>query len=380
MPTKVLYGAGQLKNLHKEQMPGKKALVVTSNGSSTKKYGYLDALLRELDEAGVKYVVFDEVRPNPSRQNCMDGAAKAKAEGCDFVVGLGGGSVLDASKMIAAMITNEGDLWDYSLSAQGGKKWFTQNAVPVICVSMSAGTGSEMDYGGVVSDDEKGEKTALFHPSMQPYISVVDSDLTMSVPANFTAYQGIDALFHAAETVINKNVHPMAEMFALKAIELVAHNLPQAYTNGKDREARATVHLASSLAGYYMMTTSEHSMEHVMGSRHEKLPHGAGLSMISHAYFGFFADRKAAEEPMKKMARAMGVENPQSGKDFIDALDRLIAAIGCSDLKMSDYGITREEIKGWPAQVHNVLGGDTTADPLPLTGEDYLAIYEQSFK
>ena len=71
MPTKVLYGAGQLKNLHKEQMPGKKALVVTSNGSSTKKYGYLDALLRELDEAGVKYVVFDEVRPNPSRQNCM---------------------------------------------------------------------------------------------------------------------------------------------------------------------------------------------------------------------------------------------------------------------------------------------------------------------
>jgi alcohol dehydrogenase len=83
---------------------------------------------------------------------------------------------------------------------------------------------------------------------------------------------------------------------------------------------------------------------------------------------------------MKKMARAMGVENPQSGKDFIDALDRLIASVECSDLKMSDYGITRDELKLWPARIHEVLGGDITADPLPMTDEDYLGIYERSFK
>ena len=380
MPTKVLYGAGQLKNLHKEQLPGKKAIVVTSNGSSTKKYGYLDALTNELTQAGVEYVVFDEVRANPTRENCMDGAAKAKAEGCDFVVGLGGGSVLDASKMIAGMMTNEGDLWDYSLSAQGGKKWFPNNAAPFVAVSMSAGTGSEMDFGGVVSDDARGEKTALFHPSMQPVISVVDSDLTLSVPAHFTAFQGIDAFFHAAETMLNKNLHPMAEMFALKTIELVAANLPKAYADGQDREARAAVHLASSLAGYYMMITSEHAMEHAMGSHHENLPHGAGLSMIAPAYFGFFADRQAAEEPMKKMARAMGVENPQSGKDFITALNALLKKINCDELKMSDYGITAEEVKQWPEALHKVLGGDITADPLPLSDADYLAIFEASYK
>jgi alcohol dehydrogenase len=102
--------------------------------------------------------------------------------------------------------------------------------------------------------------------------------------------------------------------------------------------------------------------------------------MISHAYFDFFAQRQAAEEPMIKMARAMGVKDPKSGKDFIKALDELIAKVGCADLKMSDAGITREELKKFPAMVHKVLGGDITADPLPLSDDDYLSIYEQSYK
>ena len=121
-------------------------------------------------------------------------------------------------------------------------------------------------------------------------------------------------------------------------------------------------------------------MEHVMGSYHDSLPHGAGLIMISHAYFDFFAKRKAAEEQMKKMARAMGVENPASGRDFIQALDRLIAAVGCAELKMSDHGITRDEIGKWPQHIHEVLGGDLTADPLQLSDDDYLSIYLESFK
>ena len=310
----------------------------------------------------------------------MEGAKKAKDNGCDFVVALGGGSVMDASKMIIMMMTNEGDLWDYSQSKAGGKKPFAHDGAPLICISTSAGTASEVDFGGVISNDEAGEKSALFHLSMFPKISVVDSNLTMSVPPRFTAYQGMDAFFHAAETVINKNVHPMAEMFALKTIELVAKYLPTAYKDGSDREARSYMHLANTLAGFYMLCTSQHTMEHVMGSNHPDLVHGAGLIMISHAYFDFFAERKAAEEPMKKMARAMGVENPTSGKDFIKALDDLIASVECSGMKMSDYGITPEELKTFPAKVHEVLGGDITADPLPLSDKDYLSIYEASYK
>ena len=380
MPTKVLFGAGQLGNLHLEQIPGKKALIVTSNGSSTKKYGYLEAVERELDLAGVGHVLFDEVRPNPTNHNVMDGAAKARENGCDFVVALGGGSVMDCAKCIGLMMVNEGDLWDYAFSQKGGKREFVKPMAPLVAITTSAGTGSEVDMFSVISNDEMEEKTGVFDGSMFPTISVVDSDLMMSVPQKFTAYQGMDAFFHAAESVINTKEHPMGEMFALKAIELIAENLPKAYADGSDREARSNMALANSLAGYYMLCTSEHTMEHVMGSYHDTLAHGAGLIMISHAYFDFFAERKAAEEPMMKMARAMGVENPKSGKDFIAALDRLIAAVGCADLKMSDHGITREEIKKWPQHIHEVLGGDITADPLPLSDDDYLSIYEASYK
>ena len=380
MPTKVLFGAGQLGNLHLEQMPGRKALIVTSNGSSTKKYGYLEAVERELDLAGVGHVLFDEVRPNPTNHNVMDGATKARQNGCDFVVALGGGSVMDCAKCIGLMMVNEGDLWDYAFSQKGGKREFVRPMAPLVAITTSAGTGSEVDMFSVISNDEMEEKTGVFDGSMFPTISVVDSDLMMSVPPKFTAYQGMDAFFHAAESVINTKEHPMGEMFALKAIELIAENLPKAYADGSDREARSNMALANSLAGYYMLCTSEHTMEHVMGSYHDTLAHGAGLIMISHAYFDFFAERKAAEEPMMKMARAMGVENPTSGKDFIAALDRLIAAVGCQDLKMSDHGITREEIKKWPQHIHEVLGGDITADPLPLSDDDYLSIYEASYK
>ena len=380
MPTKVLFGAGQLGNLHLEQMPGKKALIVTSNGSSTKKYGYLEAVERELDLAGVGHVLFDEVRPNPTNHNVMDGAAKARENGCDFVVALGGGSVMDCAKCIGLMMVNEGDLWDYAFSQKGGKREFVKPMAPLVTITTSAGTGSEVDMFSVISNDEMEEKTGVFDGSMFPTISVVDSDLMMSVPQKFTAYQGMDAFFHAAESMVNTKEHPMGEMFALKAIELIAENLPKAYADGSDREARSNMALANSLAGYYMLCTSEHTMEHVMGSYHDSLAHGAGLIMLSHAYFDFFAERKAAEEPMMKMARAMGVENPKSGKDFIAALDRLIAAVGCQDLKMSDHGITREEIKKWPQHIHEVLGGDITADPLPLSDDDYLSIYEASYK
>ena len=380
MPTKVLFGAGQLGNLHLEQIPGKKALIVTSNGSSTKKYGYLEAVERELDLAGVGHVLFDEVRPNPTNHNVMDGAAKARENGCDFVVALGGGSVMDCAKCIGLMMVNEGDLWDYAFSQKGGKREFVKPMAPLVAITTSAGTGSEVDMFSVISNDEMEEKTGVFDGSMFPTISVVDSDLMMSVPQKFTAYQGMDAFFHAAESMVNTKEHAMGEMFALKAIELIAENLPKAYADGSDREARSNMALANSLAGYYMLCTSQHTMEHVMGSYHDSLAHGAGLIMISHAYFDFFAERKAAEEPMMKMARAMGVENPKSGKDFIAALDRLIAAVGCQDLKMSDHGITREEIKKWPQHIHEVLGGDITADPLPLSDEDYLSIYEASYK
>lgn len=379
MPTKVLFGPGRLNDLHLQILPGKKALIVTSQGKSVKKYGYLQRVQNELDLAQVEYILFDQIRPNPTVENVMDGVQMAKNHGCDFVLALGGGSVMDCSKCIALMMENVGDIWDFSQSQHGKKQVPTHNAAPLVCITTSAGTASEVDMGAVISNDTMKEKSAIMHISMFPVLSIVDSDLMMSVPPKLTAYQGMDAFFHASETVINKNVHPMAEMFALKTIELVTKYLPIAYRDCDNQEARAYLALANSLAGYYMMCTSAHTMEHVMGSFHENLIHGAGLIEISHAYYDYFASRQAAEIPMMKMAKAMGMKNVTNGQDFIKALDLLIEDIGCADLKMSDEGITKEEINLYPSKIHEVLGGDITADPLPLSDDDYLEIYTNAF-
>lgn len=380
MPTKVLFGAGRLNDLHLERLPGKKALIATSNGQSTKKNGYLASLEKELDMAGVRYELFDQVRPNPTRKNVMDGAKAMKDGDCDFIVALGGGSVMDCSKCIALMAANEGDIWDYSMSENGGKQCPKNPALPIVAITTSAGTASEVDVAAVISDDDVNEKTGFGNPSMFPVLSVVDCELMASVPPKFTAYQGMDAFFHASETMINTKLHPMAEMFALKTIELVAEYLPICVNDGSNMEARGYMALANTFAGYYMMCTSGHTIEHVMGSFHPDLPHGAGLIETSVAYYDFFAKRKAAEEPMIKMAKAMGVENPTSGNDFIKALEDLIKAIGCDDLKMSDEGITLEEIELYPAKISKVMGGDINANPLPLSEDDYLEIYKNAYK
>ena len=378
MPAKVLFGAGQLNNLHNEKMPGKKALIVTSNGSSTKKFGYLKRVEDELEKANIEHILFDEVRANPTDKNVMDGAKKIRENNCDFVVALGGGSVMDAAKCIALMALNDGNIWEYVSTVGGNVRNFEKPAIPLIAITTSAGTGSEVDPFSVISNDETEEKSGMM--SVFPCLSIVDSDLMMSVPKKLTAYQGMDAFFHAAESVINVNEHPMGEMFALKAIELAAKYLPAAYQNGDDKEARAYMALANSLAGFYMLCTSQHRMEHVMGGYHNNLEHGAGLIMLSHAYFDFLAEKKSAEIPMIKMAKAMGVENPTSGKDFIKALDKLTFDVGCDNLKMSDYGITKEELKKYPQRMHEVHGGDINADPIKLSDDDYLTIFETAYK
>ena len=119
IPTRILFGAGRLNDLHKQKLPGKKALIVISNGKSTRANGYLARVEKELELAGAAHVVFDKVQPNPTKDNVMEGAALARAEACDFVLGLGGGSLIDAAKAIAVMAANPGDYWDYIAAGSG---------------------------------------------------------------------------------------------------------------------------------------------------------------------------------------------------------------------------------------------------------------------
>lgn len=380
VPTRILFGKGALNDLHQQALPGKKALIVITAGKSMKANGYLARVEEELVKAGVSYVLFDKILPNPVLRHVMEGAALAKETGCDFVLGLGGGSSIDAAKAIAVMATNPGDYWDYNGGITGKGLPVPNDPLPIVAITTTAGTGTEADPWTVTTKEETNEKCGFGYDKTYPTLSVVDPELMMTVPPMLTAYQGFDALFHATESVINKNENPIGEMFALKAIEYLAKYLPTAVSKGGNEEARAYVALANTLAGFYMLCTSEHSMEHALSAYHHELPHGAGLVMISLAYYQYFVDRHACDESFIKMAKAMGVENATKAQDFVDALAKLETDCFVSDLKMSDYGVKEDELQKYAENARGAMGGLYLGDPIALSNEDILSIYKKSFK
>ena len=347
IPTRTLFGTGMVKELHNQQLPGKKAMIVISNGRSTKDNGYLNTVESELQQAGVETAVFDQVEANPLKSTVMAGAAFAKENNCDFLVALGGGSVMDASKAMAFMATNPGDVWDYISGGTGKGQTMVNKPLPLVCITTTAGTGSEADQWGVITNDETNEKIGFGgYDELFPVLSIVDPELMKSVPAKFTAYQGFDALFHSTECYISKTASLMSDMYALTAIENVAKYLPRAVANGADMEARERVAFANNLSGAVMTfcsTTAEHSLEHAMSAYHQDLPHGAGLIMISKAFYEFFIEKHACDERFIKMAQAMGMPDADKPEDFITMLVNLQKACGVANLKMSDYGFTPDE-------------------------------------
>lgn len=384
VPTKVLFGAGQLNDLAKQALPGKKALLLISNGKSTKANGYLQRTEQQLQQAGVEYVIFAEIEPNPLKSTVMRGGAFAREQGCDFIVALGGGSVMDASKAIATMATNDGDLWDYIHGGTGKGLPFPKAPLPIVAITTTAGTGSEVDAWGVITNEVTHEKVGFGGPdSLFPVLAIVDPELMVSVPPQYTAYQGFDALFHSLEVYIGKFANLMSDMVAITSIRHIAESLPQAVNNGADLAAREKMAFANTISGYAMdfaSTTSEHSLEHAMSAYHQQLPHGAGLIMISKAYFSHFVAAHVCDDRFIEMAKAMGMPEAQKPEDFITALVKLQEACGVADLKMSDYGIKPEEFVTLAKNAQETMGGLFAADRVPLSIEDCVNIYQQSYK
>ena len=382
IPTRLLFGAGKINELHKEKLPGKKALIVISSGNSMRANGYLQKVEEQLQKGGCQAAIFDKILPNPIKKHVMEGAEFARQEKCDFIVGLGGGSSIDAAKAISVMAVNEGDYWDYVGGGSGRGLPVPNDPLPVIAITTTAGTGSEADPWTVITKEDSNEKIGFGYEKTFPVLSVVDPELMVSVPAYLTAYQGFDALFHSTEGYINRTANIMSDIYSLKAIELIAGNLALAVGNGADLVAREKVACANTLAGMVESTsgcTSEHSLEHAMSAFHPKLPHGAGLIMISKAYYTFFAKKHVCDERMITMAKAMGKADADSPMDFVEVLAELQKTCNVADLKMSDYGIRKDELPTLAKNAFETMGGLFEVDPIQLSLEDCIGIYEEAY-
>ena len=381
MPTRILFGKGKLNELHLQRLPGKKALIVISAGNSMKRLGILQRLEEQLEKAGAGHVLFDKILPNPIRQHVMEGAKLARETGCDFVIGLGGGSSIDSAKAIAVMATNPGDYWDYISGGSGKGLPVPLDPLPVVAVTTTAGTGTEADPWTVITKED--EKIGFGYDKTFPILSVVDPELMMSVPPALTAYQGFDALFHSTEGYVNRTANEMSDLYALQAIRLVGKSLAKAVKDGSDEQARADVALANTFSGFVESTSgciSEHSIEHALSGLKPELPHGAGLIIISLAYYTHLAKSGCCDQRMVDMARALGKTDASVPMDFVTALHDLQKACGVADLKLSDYGIRREDAPFLAAHAREIMGGLFEVDPCDITQQDVEAILRQSYR
>lgn len=383
-PTRVLFGAGQLENLHTQEMPGRKAMVVISNGKSTRESGALERVMEQMEKAGVETVLFDKVGANPLKAVVEEGGRFAKKNGCDFVVALGGGSVMDAAKIMAMYALQPGDLWDYVPGATGKMHPLVNPVLPLIAITTTAGTGSEVDQWGVITNPETNEKIGCGgYDSLFPTIAVVDPELMITVPPMLTAYQGFDALFHSVEGYISKVNNLMSDMVQLTAIENIGKYLVRAVKNGKDIEAREHIAFANTMSGYSMVVgacTSEHAMEHAMSAYHQELPHGAGLIMISKEYYMHFINKHCCDDRFVRMAQALGKEDAKEPMDFVAALTELQKNCGVDTLKMSDYGIEKSECMTLAQNARATMGGLFACDPVPMTDMECAEIFERSYR
>lgn len=384
-PTRVLFGAGSLGKLHEQKLPGKKALLVVSNGKSAAANGSLVKTQEELSKAGCEFVLFNKINANPVKSVVEEGARAARENGCDFVVALGGGSVMDAAKNIAMLAAQPSDdLWDYAWGETGKGLPLVNTPLPWIAITTSAGTGSEVDQAGVITNPDTNEKIGVGgYDSMFAVLAIADPELTRSVPPKFTAYQGFDALFHSLEGYISNTHNLMSDMVERTAIENIGKYLARAVRDGNDMEAREAVLFANTMSGYSMVVgacTSEHSMEHAMSAYHPELPHGAGLIMISHEYFKFWIDRHVCDERFVDLARFLGKTDAEKPEDFLTALTELQNACGVADLKMSDYGIRKDEFLTMAKNARATMGALFACDPGETTDEEIAGIYERSYR
>ena len=301
LPVNIIFGRGRVSEIGSEVLKyGKTALIVTGK-TSTKKTGLLDRTIKLLNESDIKTIVFDKVEQNPLTTTAYDGAELAKKEKCDVVVGLGGGSIMDAAKAIAFITLNEGDVSDYIF----GKKT-SDEALPIILVPTTCGTGSEGNGFAVLTNPDNNDKKSLRCNAIVAKASIIDPELMTTMPKHILASVGFDALCHNMEAYLSKNEQPLTTIMALQGIELIGKNLVKVYNNKDDMEAFEKITWASTLGGMVINTagvTAPHGMEHP-ASGLKNIVHGRGLAALTPVIYE--ESISAAPEKFAMISRLLG--------------------------------------------------------------------------
>ncbi|MDO8948356.1 MAG: iron-containing alcohol dehydrogenase [Desulfocapsaceae bacterium] len=262
-PTRIQFGVGSISSLGRtvQEFNGTNVFLVIDPGLV--KAGIASQITAPLDAAAIPYTLYDNIDPEPGLKLADKGYKIAKAKGCDCVIGAGGGSAMDVAKAVAILLTNGGKAADYL-----GLDKIAKAGAPKIMIPTSAGTGAEVTFTAVFINEKTGSKGGMNGAPLYPEAAILDPALTLSLPPQVTAYTGIDALTHALEAYTSSQAHIISEMYSLEAIDLISRNLPKAYANGTNLEARSAMLMGSLLGGKALATAGVglvHAMAYPMG-------------------------------------------------------------------------------------------------------------------
>lgn len=323
----TLLGPGSSKDLCSAvaEAGAKKLLIVTDAGLV--RLGLVERITGYLGASGLEWCVYDGVEPDPTSDQVQAGLAMLRRENCDAVLAIGGGSPMDAAKVISAAATN-----DKPLHKLEGLMKVRRMPVPLYAIPTTAGTGSEVTIAAVVSDAVTHKKKFFVDPKLLPLMTALDPELMLGLPPSITAATGMDALTHAVESYLSKTSNAQTERWATAAIKLIFANLRRAYTDGADMEARRAMALASYYAGLAFTRTSVgyvHAIAHQFGA-HYRTPHGLANATVLPHVLEF--SMSASQKRMADMARLIGLE----GRDEYELAYRFLEAVRAL---ASDVGI-----------------------------------------
>lgn len=369
LPVNIEFGSEKVAKAGKLTKPyGKKALIVTGH-SSAKKSGLYDKVKDSLKAEGIDSVLFDKVAQNPLTTTAAEGAAFAKENGCDVVVAIGGGSIMDCAKAIAFLAVNDGDVSDYIF----GKK-ASDTALPIILIPTTCGTGSEGNGFAVLTNPDNGDKKSLRCNAIVAKVSIVDPECMMTMPKHVLASVGFDALCHNMEAYTSKIAQPFTDALSLYAVDLIAHNLVDVYKGTGSKESWEKITLASTIGGMVINTagvTLAHGMEHP-ASGLKDIVHGKGLAALTPTIIE--ASYQGAPEKFAKLAKLFGGEKAE---DLAGKVRELLADIELT-CTLSDLGIEEKDIPWMAENCMKVSAPSIANNPVVFSQDEIAEIYKKA--
>ncbi|OPA16609.1 iron-containing alcohol dehydrogenase [Bacillus cereus] len=379
MPKSVLYGRNSLEKLGEQSKKlGKRAFIVTD--TIMEKLGYVEKCIQQLNKKSITVSTYNKVDAEPTNIHVLEALSLCKEEKCDFIIGIGGGSCIDAAKAVAVLYTNGGEVEDY---VQKDIE-IENNPLPLIAIPTTSGTGSEVTSVAVITNKKTDVKMMMKHPSFIPKVAIIDPVLTSSLPPQITAATGIDALCHAIEAYISKVSQPLTDVLALSAIESIMKYLRIAYEDGRNMEAREAMMIASLQAGIAFSNASVtlvHGMSRPVGALFH-VPHGISNAILLPTVLEF--TKTSAMKRLAKIGRSLN-------KDLYSNSDEEVAdyTLGeikklCFDLRipnLKEYGIDEIEFENAISKMASdaIESGSPANNPRVPSYDEIKELYRECF-